>query len=262
MRIRVFLGNFLLRLGRFIQSLAIMVMRPDDLMEFTRLYYAKPWQLAYWSGEETMGEGLNPLESALLAAVPVRPGRLLLLGVGGGREAIPLARLGFEVTGVDFIPEMVRQAQENAARHGVKLAGLAQKVTELQVPPGSFDLVWLSASMYSSISTRERRLALLARIRHALRPGGHFLCTFHFEVREEFSPKVERARKLFAWLTRGNLAYEPGDLLWYNQEFLHAFASESELRAEFTQGGFGVLQLHLPSPAPGMTQGGALLARN
>lgn len=147
MRPRIILGRFLLRLGGFIQSLALMVMRSDDLVEFSRQGYAK--DVHYWGSEDTVGEGLSPLESSLLKKVPLERGRVLVLGVGGGRDAIPLARLGFEVTGVDFVPEMVQQAKENAARQGVKIAGLVQEISELEVPHGSFDLVWLAKEMYT-----------------------------------------------------------------------------------------------------------------
>lgn len=78
MRIRVFLGNFLIRLGRFIQSLAIMVMRPDDLVAFNRQCYATPFQVTYFGSGERLAQGLNPLEESLIAKVPCRQGRLLL----------------------------------------------------------------------------------------------------------------------------------------------------------------------------------------
>lgn len=244
MRPRIILGRLLLRLGRFIQSLALMSMRPDDLVEFSRQSYAR--DVKYWGSEATVGEGLSPLESCLLEKVPLERGRALVLGVGGGRDAIPLARRGFEVTGVDFVPEMVQKAQENAARQGVKIAGLVQEISELEVPPGSYDLVWLAREMYSSIPTRHRRVKMLRRIQLALRPGGYFICTYHWETEEMFSPKVEFVRKIFALLTLGNLEYEPGDMLWNHKEFLHAFSSEAELKSEFAAGGFTVLHRHIP----------------
>jgi hypothetical protein len=94
MGLRISLGHFLIRLGRFIQSLALMSMRPDDLVEFSRQTYAK--QVSHWGSEEVTAEGLSPLESCLLEKVPLKKGRLLVLGVGRGRDAIPLARLGLE----------------------------------------------------------------------------------------------------------------------------------------------------------------------
>jgi 2-polyprenyl-3-methyl-5-hydroxy-6-metoxy-1,4-benzoquinol methylase len=123
MNFRISLARFLLRLGNFIQSLAIMAMRPDDLVEFSRKFYAKATQVQYWSSDKVLAAGLNVLETSLLAKVPLRAGRVLVLNMGGGRDAIALAKLGFEVTGVDSVPEMVQKAQDNAGRHGVQITG-------------------------------------------------------------------------------------------------------------------------------------------
>jgi ubiquinone/menaquinone biosynthesis C-methylase UbiE len=256
MRPRVTLAHFLLRLGRFIQSLAIMVMRPDDLVEFSRQSYGTPRELNHWGNDETVGQGLSPLETALLDQVPIRKGRLLLLDVGGGREAIPLAKLGFEVTGVDFVPAMVQKAQENAIRHGVEITGCVQEISELHVPSASYDMVWLSNSMYSCLPTRKRRVEMLRRVRMALKSGGFFICMFHWGKTFRFSAKVELVRKVFAYVSLGNLWYEPEDFLWQNVEFLHAFSSEQEIRSEFAEGGFAISYLHIPES--GM-EGGAML---
>jgi SAM-dependent methyltransferase len=256
MRLRVVLGHFLVRLGRFIQSLAPMIMRPGDLVEFSRQCYASSKELEHFSSDKLLRQGLNSLETSLLEKIPISQGRLLLLGLGGGRDAIPLARLGFEVTGVDFVPEMVRRAEENAAREGVKIQGLVGEISTLDLPLGSFDVVWLSQSMYSLVPTRQRRVAMLRRLRNILKPGGYLICMFHWEKGVGFSPKVEMARKIFSVLTWGNLWYEPGDMLWHNVEFVHAFASEEELRSEFEAGGFSLLHLQLPDEG---VEGGALL---
>jgi hypothetical protein len=42
----------------------------------------------------------------------------------------------------------------------------------------------------------------------------------------------------------GNRDFEPGDILWFNIEFTHAFASEDEVQSELTTGGFDVIQFH------------------
>ena len=57
----------------------------------------------------------------------------------------------------------------------------------------------------------------------------------------EFSPRVDRLRKLFAYLTMGNLWYEPGDTLYGELDFFHDFRDESELSSEFAEGGFEVI---------------------
>lgn len=256
MRPRVRLANLLLDLGRSIITLAPMVMRPDDLVAFGAESYSRPEEVAHWSSAEVLSPGLDPLENSLLEQVPVNSGQLLVLGVGGGRDAIALARLGFDVTGVDFLDVMVQTAVENAARQGVRLKGVVQEISELEMPENSYDLVWIARLMYSSVPTRKRRVKMLNRFHHALKPGGYFICTFHCDQGRRFTPWKELAKKCFALLTLGNRWYEPGDGLWSNAEFLHGFTSEAEISGEFAAGGFEVVYLNFPEKEFG---GGAVL---
>ena len=64
---------------------------------------------------------------------------------------------------MDFVAEMVERAKANAARQGVALEGLVQEISQLDVPDGVYDLVWLSARMYSCLPTRQRRVEMLRR---------------------------------------------------------------------------------------------------
>jgi len=258
MRVRVLLGHFMIRFGRFIKSLAIMVMRPDDLMAFSRQNYSKRESVDNWDRDEWISEGLYPDETVLSEKILSKKGRLLLLGMGTGREAIPLARMGFEVTGVDFVPEMVERAKENAARQGLKIKVLVQEISRLEVLPESYDVAWLSSVMYSSVPTRKRRVEMLRRIRDALRPQGLAVCQFHWGRQGLFTHKVERARKAVALLSLGNLTYETGDMLWGNVEFIHAFSSWRDLDWEFEEGGFEVLHRQV---SEGLMRGGAVLKR-
>jgi SAM-dependent methyltransferase len=245
MSFRITLARRLIWLGGLVESLAPMVMKPDDLVEFGRQRYARPRIVASWASDQYIRSGLCPEELALLEHLPTKRGKLLLLGVGGGREAIPLARAGFLVTGVDFIPGMVEQAKANAEKAGVRMEGFVQDISRLDVPPESYDVAWLSAAMYSCVPTRRRRIAMVKRIHRALRPGGCFLCQFYWGGGEPLGPRREWLKRVFAFLTRGNRTYEPGDVLWANSEFTHGFRSQAELRAEFTAGGFRVTYLHI-----------------
>lgn len=230
----------MIRLGKLIQSLAVTVMRPDDLIEFSRRSYADSASVECWSREDILDEGLTPEEETLLEYSPVRAGRLLLLGIGGGREAIALAKEGFRVTGVDFIVGMVESAKANAARRGISLNGLVQEISRLDVPDESYDLVWLSARMYSCIPTRRRRIAMLRLIARALRAGGYFVCQFYWDPRRP--PRyLTCLHHAFAWLSAGHLRFEPGDTLFFGKEFLHAFADRALVNEEFSEGGFTVL---------------------
>lgn len=257
MRFRIAISRFLIRLGRFIQSLPVVVMRPNDLTEFGRQTYAKSEDVESWVGKDVVSAGLTREEMILLNKIPLKQGQLLLLGVGGGREAIPFAKMGFQVTGVDFVPEMVEKAIENARKDGVKLEGIVQEISRLDVPADSYDIIFLSAAMYSCVPTRNRRVEMLKRIQKALKSEGFFMCQFHWDNKGGASTKVEFVRKAIAFFTLGNFWYEKGDMLWGNAEFIHAFSSGDELKSEFKQGGFEVVHIHIPEGI----RGGAVLQK-
>lgn len=256
MRIRVAAGLFLVRAGRFIRSLSVMIMRPDDIVEFNRRVYSRAGSVDDWAGDDLVDAGLSPEESALLERVPRRGGEMLLLGVGGGREAVPLAKMGFRITGVDFVPELAERAVANLRKRGSAMQVLVQDISRLDVRESFYDLAWLAAGTYSSIPTRRRRIDMLRRIRRALKPGGHFLCQFLFDGESEFGPRWEFVRKMFSLLTLGNLSYERGDRLAAGVEFAHYFRTADEIRSEFLSAGFEIVDLEVPRTG---VRGGAVL---
>jgi 2-polyprenyl-3-methyl-5-hydroxy-6-metoxy-1,4-benzoquinol methylase len=258
MRPRILSGRLLIRFGRFIQSLAVVVMRPNDLVEFSRQTYARENMVEDLGRQDLVHPSLHPDEKALLKGLHLTGGRLLLLGVGGGREAIPLAKMGFQVTGVDFVPALVEKAKENAAQHGVRMEGLVQEISKIDVPTESYDCAWLSAAMYSCVPTRGRRVKMLKKINKALKPGGHFICQFRWAAKDGPAYLWELVRKVVAFITLGNLRYEKGDTLPNNIEFIHAFSQEDEVRSEFTEGGFEIIYLHI---AEEILLGGAVLRK-
>jgi 2-polyprenyl-3-methyl-5-hydroxy-6-metoxy-1,4-benzoquinol methylase len=218
-------------------------MKPDDLLEFNRWIYTDPRVMEYW-GHDAVDNGLSVDEAALLSEIPVREGKLLLLGVGGGREAIPLALLGFEVTGVDFVPEMVEKAKENATRQGLQIEVLIQNVSEIESPSEFYDIIWFSTFMYSFVPTRKRRVRMLKKIRMALKSDGYCVCQYYLNTRNMPSRRSELIKRFLAFVTLGNSLYEKGDMLLNNMGYTHAFLSEDELRSELEEGGFDILHMH------------------
>lgn len=257
MRTRVALGLLLMRLGRFIEHLPLAVLKPDDLVEFSKQRYSRAGSVEEWSNEEVLAQGLNPVEQQLLAQMTTTPGRVLVLGMGGGREALAFARLGYEVVGVDYIAAMVGKAIEIAAQQGLIITGLVQEISQLEVQPNSFDLALMTPTMYSAIPTRKRRVQMLHRIGRTLKPEGSFLCSFLYDAGLRY--RYSWLMKTIAYLTLGNFGYENGDRLW-GSEFLHSFASLAEVEAEFAEGGFTVQSYSEVHQSPDSL--GALLKRS
>ena len=87
------------------------------------------------------------------------PGRALDLGCGTGASVLYLASRGWEAVGVDFAPEAIAAARENARRAGVNAAfvlGDASRLDEAGVQ-GQFDLL-LDVGCYHAIPAPPRYL--------------------------------------------------------------------------------------------------------
>jgi SAM-dependent methyltransferase len=239
------LAKLLIRLGKLLQSSAVAVMRPDDLIKFSRQYYAKESSVENWSDDQNVDIGLYPHEKELLEKINPRGWRLLLLGLGGGREAIPLARMGYDITGIDFIPQMVQQTIKNAEKRGVKIRGLVQDISRLDVPQNHFDIAWLPAPNYSCVPTKKRRVAMLKKISNSLKPGGFLILGFFWNPHLNYQSKISRIQKVLARLTLGNQEFEPGDTLRLNREFIHEFHSIDKLRSEILAAGFTAVEFQI-----------------
>jgi SAM-dependent methyltransferase len=95
----------------------------------------------YVSGQIPWDEELPPPELIALAG-RLEPGRALDLGSGYGRSAIYLARLGWQVDGVDFVPRAVEEARSRAREAGTdsRVQFHVGDVTKLDFLQGLYDL--------------------------------------------------------------------------------------------------------------------------
>lgn len=99
----------------------------------------------------------------------IRPGmRVLDVACGTGNLAIPAARKGAEVTGIDIAPNLVDQARKRAAAEGLNATFEEGDAEQLPYPDAQFDVVM---SMFGAMfAPRPERVALeLARV---CRTGG------------------------------------------------------------------------------------------
>ena len=91
-------------------------------------------------------------------------GRALDVAMGTGQNAIYLARMGFEVEGVDASPEAVHNALEAAQRAGVTLkAEIADLERNYLIKEGTYDVI---------ICFRYLQRSLIPQIKDGLRKGG------------------------------------------------------------------------------------------
>ena len=139
-------------------------------------------------------------------------GRVLEVGCGSGRVAIPLVLAGLEVVGIDSSPGMLRLAREKAAVHRVSLE-LVQADMRAIPELGTFATAVIPFRALLHLRDDAERLAVLCRLRELLEPAG----TLAFDV---FHPdRLDIAETQDRWIER-----EPGIL-----EHAHWDAASREL---------------------------------
>jgi cyclopropane fatty-acyl-phospholipid synthase-like methyltransferase len=126
----------------------------------------------------------DPPPEVLEFAPTLPPGRALDLGCGPGRASIYLASLGWQVDGVDFVPQAIEIARQRAQAAGVSGATFhAGPVTSLPQLSGPYDLA-LDVGCAHSFSVEELT-AYHAELLRLLRPGATYLMFAHLGETED-----------------------------------------------------------------------------
>ncbi len=99
-------------------------------------------------------------------------GRVLELGVGTGRLALPLSARGLHVTGIDASPEMLAllRAKPDADQLDIVLGDMAELMVD-----GPFAVAFVAFNTFFNLTTREAQQACLQRVHDVLAPGGWFV---------------------------------------------------------------------------------------
>jgi SAM-dependent methyltransferase len=131
------------------------------------------WDRRYAQVENVWSANPNPFLVAEVAGLP--PGRALDLACGEGQNAIWLATLGWDVTGVDYSEVAIAKARARAGRDGVDVEFLCADLLDYEPDRGVYDLVLL---LYFHLPPAELR-TVLARAFTALAGGGTLIVLGH-----------------------------------------------------------------------------------
>lgn len=129
-------------------------------------YFNPPWD-----------SGISPPE--LLDFIEKHPStnsgrvhRAIDIGCGTGTNIITLARAGWQVTGVDFVPRAIRMAKRKTRKAGIAAELHVRDATDLKGISGPFDLA-LDIGCFHSIG--DKKADYLSELERILAPGGHWL---------------------------------------------------------------------------------------
>lgn len=192
----------------------------------------------------------------LLALVGLRPQSVLDLCCGPGRFAIPLARRGYQVTGVDRTAFFLDKAKERAAREGVGVEWVQADMRAF-VRPGAYDLALSMFTSFGYFDDKDEDLTVLRNIHASLRPGGALV--MDVVGKEQVAGQFETARsrkhadgsvvidrrEVFDDWTRVRMEWTiiKGDTVRV-YAIDHTIYSGQELKDRFTAAGFADVKLY------------------
>jgi SAM-dependent methyltransferase len=108
---------------------------------------------------------------ALVGLLPPS-GDVLDVGCGYGRIAIPLARRGYRVTGLDLSRTLLRAARRDARAANLVIRFDEGSMTALPYPDSAFDACICLWSAFNELLEPSEQVLALAEMRRVLRRGG------------------------------------------------------------------------------------------
>ncbi|MEK4667421.1 class I SAM-dependent DNA methyltransferase [Niallia sp. FSL R7-0271] len=111
------------------------------------------------------------------------------LACGTGRTAIPLAELGFSVTGIDIQKNMLNRAKEKGAQRNVSINWLHADLTDFKLAEKS-KLLYMVGNSFQHFLTNEDQDNLLKCVAASLQEGGYFIFDTRFPCKEELLQPV------------------------------------------------------------------------
>ncbi len=141
----------------------------DALASHYHLLFGDWWAAAQWHGEVIAG---------VLASRGFAEGRLLDCTCGVGTQALPLASLGYRVTGTDVSPAAIDRARAEAVRRGLEVELVVSDALDVrQNVDGHFDAVISCDNALPHLLTDDQLEQALRSVRRCLRPSGLLLAS-------------------------------------------------------------------------------------
>lgn len=141
-------------------------------------------------------------------------GPLLDLACGTGTMALRMAQAGYEVTGVDIVPEMIGWASQKAQTQGYSIEWVVADARSFHLQK-QFSFIYMLGNAFQHFLSRADLESLLACVREHLRPEGRFLfCTRNPSPRNLFETRLLEPRTYTApdgrqYVLREEQEYDP-----------------------------------------------------
>jgi len=175
------------------------------------------WDERYSEAGFAYGTAPNEFLASIAGRIP--QGKILSLAEGEGRNAVYLAALGYEVTGVDGSEVGLRKAVELAKERGVTIATIHADLSTFEIEPEKWNAI---IACYCHVPSAIR-LPLHRAVVRGLKPGGLFVLEAF--SKEQLGYGTGGPQSLDMLMSLDELQQELAGL-----EFIHAVRKERDVR--------------------------------
>lgn len=137
--------------------------------EISRSFYAQLG--ADGLANRTRPEWDEKIIAALIKMLP-QDARLLDVGCGYGRIALPIAQAGYDVEGLDLSENLIEAARRAADAEGLRVGFTVGSMTSLPYPSESFDAAICLWSAFNELLEEDEQTRAIREMWRVLRPGG------------------------------------------------------------------------------------------
>ena len=194
------------------------------------------WDQRY--ADEYYAYGTLPNDYLKEKSAELRPGKILLPAEGEGRNAVFMAKLGWEIEAFDQSTAGQNKALLLAEHHDVKISYTISDVENIQYPENSFDALALIFAHFPE----ENRRSYHRKLSRFLKPGGHLIIEGFSKEHATFqklNPKAGGPRDIAMLYDLEDLKEDFNDL-----EFIEATEEKVVLdEGEFHQGEASVIRI-------------------
>ena len=100
--------------------------------------------------------------------------RILELCCGTGRLTLPIAKEGYDITGIDYTPSMLAQAKIKASEAGLKIEFIEADIRTLDLQ-NKYDLIFIPFNSIHHLYLNEDLFKAFNTVKKHLKTGGRFL---------------------------------------------------------------------------------------
>ncbi|MER2120096.1 MAG: class I SAM-dependent methyltransferase [Solibacillus sp.] len=156
----------------------MLVKNNEDLYELLDSLLREPtefWDTFYKDKEKNIPFFCDRADEHLVKYIEketIRPGKVLEIGCGNGRNAIYLAQKGYTVTAVDLSQQAIEWAKEQAEVHNVNIQFVCENIFNLNLDSQQFDFIYDSGCFHHL--PPHRRVSYIQFINKYLKNNGYF----------------------------------------------------------------------------------------